>query len=210
MPDPVVDPPAPEPSEYPLGSPRNPHLAPAAEPEKLFTQDEVNAFLAKARRTTPPDDYEDLKAAAARLAEIEAANQTELERAQTERDALKAERDAALETAKTTTLRSSILAAASKAGAVDPDDVFALIDKNAVTIGDDGQVTGAEDAVKALLEAKPHLVGKARPTGNPDGGPQGNPGLPQLSRDDLKSMTPEAIVEAKANGQLSTLLGITT
>lgn len=205
MPDPVVTPPTPP---VPPADPPTPP-APPADP-KLFTQDEVNAILAKSKRSTPPDDYEELKAAAAKLAELEAANQSELEKAQAAAQKATEERDAALERAKITTVRSAVIAAASKAGAVDPDDVFALLKKDAVTIGDDGQVTGAEEAVKALLDAKPHLVGKSPPTGSADGGAQGPPALAQLTRDALKTMTPEAIVEAKAKGQLNTLLGITT
>lgn len=204
----MPDPAPPTPPSPPADPPAPP--TPPADPPKMFTQDEVNAILAKNKRTTPPDDYEDLKAAAAKLAELEAANQTELEKAQAAAAKAAEERDAALEEARTTAVRSAVIAAASKAGAVDPDDVFALLKKDSVTIGDDGQVTGAEEAVKALLDAKPHLVGKQAPTGSADGGAQGPPGLAQLTRDDLKTMTPEAIVEAKAKGQLNTLLGIAT
>lgn len=199
----------------PVADPPAPPAPPEADPPKMFDQAAVDRIvqerLARAK-SEPPADYEEAKAALAKLAEIEAANKSDLEKAQEAAAKAEADRDAAIEKAKTATLRSSILAAASKAGAVDPDDVFALLDKDAVTIGDDGQVTGADDAVKALLAAKPHLVGKSSitPTGSPDGGPQGTPGPAQLSRDDLKTMTPEAITEAKAKGQLNTLLGITT
>jgi len=48
------------------------------------------------------------------------------------------------------------------------------------------------------------------PTGSADGGPQGAPKVGQLSRDALKTMTPEQILEAKAAGQLDDVLGITT
>lgn len=55
----------------------------ATEP-KTFTQEQVDRIvqerLARAK-ATPPDDYEDLKAKAARLDELEEAQKTELERA---------------------------------------------------------------------------------------------------------------------------------
>lgn len=199
--------------------PPAPTPTPPAEPPKApesFTQEDVNRIvgerLARAK-AEPPADYADLQAAAARLAEIEAANQTDLERAQSERDALVAERDAAIEKAATTALRATVIAEASKAGAVDPDDVFALLPKNAVTVGDDGLVTGAAEAVKALLEAKPHLVGKRThtPNGSADGGQQGNPGgVTQLSRADLASMKPHEIEDARVAGRLNDLMSGTS
>jgi hypothetical protein len=198
-------PPAPEPPAPPAPEPPAPRTFDQADVDRI-----VQERLARAKGD-PPADYADLKAAAAELAELKKASQTELERAQAERDEAKATAEAATASARQILLRASVLAAASKAGAVDPDDVFALLPTDAVTIGDDGQVTGAEDAVKALLEAKPHLVGKpTTPTGSADGGAQGGPGPTQLTRDDLKTMTPDQITKAKADGQLNDLLGITT
>lgn len=53
-----------------------------------------------------------------------------------------------------------IISAASKLGAVDPKVVLKLIDRANVTVGEDGTVTGAEEAVKKLLESAPYLKGK--------------------------------------------------
>jgi len=47
-------------------------------------------------------------------------------------------------------------------GAIDPD-VAKLADLGSVIIGDDGEVRGVEDAVKALKSSKPHLFTKAAP-----------------------------------------------
>lgn len=147
------------------------------EPQQVtMTQEALDALIETrlnrdraARAATPPADYDDLKAKAAKFDELEAANQPALERAsaaatalQQERDAAIAERDAATKTARDLALRNAVTRAAVAGKAVDPDDVFALLPKDAVTIGDDGQVTGAAEAVKALLEAKPHLVGEQR------------------------------------------------
>ena len=65
-----------------------------AEP-KLFTQEEVNEWLAKDRRKTAEKyaDYESLKEKAAKFDEIEEANKTELEKANEQITSLKAELD---------------------------------------------------------------------------------------------------------------------
>ena len=103
--------------------------------------------------------------------------------------------------------RAAVVAAAQRAGAVDPDAVFALLNKSAVTVGDDGSVTGADDAVKALLADKQYLVGKTpTPTpGGADGGPRGVPPW-TINREDLAKMTPEQIDAAHRAGQLDHLL----
>lgn len=78
--------------------------AEAGEDERTFTQEEVNSFIARERRETEAkfSDYEDLKAKAARLDEIEEAGKTELEKtsealaaATAELEQLKAERERA-------------------------------------------------------------------------------------------------------------------
>lgn len=57
---------------------------PATEPAKTFTQEQMNDLLAKekGKHQSKYADYGDLKAKAARLDELEAANATELEKAQ--------------------------------------------------------------------------------------------------------------------------------
>lgn len=179
--------------------------------DKTFSQAEVDRIikdrLARAK-AEPPSDYADLQAKAAKLDELEAANQTELEKLLARAEAAEKKATEADERARNSNLRSAVTAAASQAGAVDIDAVFALLPKDAVTFGDDGQVTGADDAVKALLESKPYLVGQAappppKPTGSADGGARGSGSGPrQLSRADLSSMTPEQIVEADNAGLL--------
>lgn len=181
------------------------------EDDKTFTQAEVDRII-KDRlvraKAEPPSDYAELQAKAAKLAELESANQTELEKIMARAEAAEKKAADADERARKSNLRSAVTAAASEAGAVDIDAVFALLPQDAVTFGDDGQVTGAEDAVKALLESKPYLVGQAatpppKPTGSADGGSRGSGSGPrQLRRDELSSMTPEQIVEADNAGLL--------
>jgi hypothetical protein len=76
---------------------------------------------------------------------------------------------------------------------------------------DDGKidVEAIQDALDELLEKKPHLAvqdGK-RFKGNPDGGTRKAARPGQLTRDDLKRMSPKEITKAKAEGRLADLLG---
>lgn len=62
---------------------------------------------------------------------------------------------------KTERINNSLLAQASKQNVVDPEAVLKLIDRSAITIDDTtGTVTGAEEALKSLIESKPYLAGK--------------------------------------------------
>ena len=81
----------------------------------------------------------------------------------------------------------------------DPDDFL-----------DDGKidVEAIQDALDELLEKKPHLAvqdGK-RFKGNPDGGTRKAARPGQLTRDDLKRMSPQEITKAKAEGRLADVL----
>jgi hypothetical protein len=99
----------------------------------------------------------ELAAAQARLKAIEDAGRTESERQAAELAELKT-KHASLETQyQTALIQTAIEREAVKLNAVDPDVVFALVDRSAVTLAD-GAVTGADTAVAALLKAKPYLV----------------------------------------------------
>lgn len=149
---------------------------------KRFSQADIDRIvqdrLARAK-SKPPADYDDLKARAAKLDELEAASKSDLEKAQ-EAQRKADERAAAAEArANETARRHAIEREAGKQKAADPDDVFAVLQttskyRDMVTMDDDGQVTGVEDAVKAILADKPHLVGKtSTPAGDGDGGSRG-------------------------------------
>lgn len=71
-------------------------------------------------------------------------------------------------------VRSAVVTAAAKAGFVDPDDAFALVDRGALEISEDGTVTGLDEAIRAIAKAKPYLV-RPKTTSSPAapaGGPQ--------------------------------------
>jgi hypothetical protein len=153
-----------------------------------------------------PDDYEDLKAAALKWGEFEESQKTELEKAQTA--AKKAEKDAAkaLERANARLIQAEILRAGTEAKALKPEHLHRLIDTESVTVADDGRVTGVQEAVEAFLEANPEYVGKGRVADPVDQGARGSTPA-QLTREDLKNMTPEQINEARLAGRTDKLLG---
>lgn len=140
------------------------------------------------------------------------AEKTELQRAQDAAAAAEQQRDAALATANIRLVNAAVIAAAAKAGAVDPTVVSRLVDSTDITVGDDGTISGATEAVEALLVQHAYLKGAALGT-PPDPGTT-NPGRPggvqQLTREQIKTMSAEAIEKARASGQLNEILGITT
>lgn len=87
---------------------------------------------------------------------------------------LSAKRQQELESANTTIRTLKIQAAveriAAKAGAVDTEAVYKLLDQSSIVVDDKGQVTGVEEAIKALLEAKPFLKGSGGSPANIGGG----------------------------------------
>ena len=203
MSDPIIDP------NTPPATPEAPATPP--EPPHMVAQDQVDRIVQERlnRERQKFADYDDLKQKATRFDEMEAASLSDLEKANSRADAAEKSAADATALAKETNVRSAVISAAVKAGAVNADAVFKLIERDAVTVGDDGSVTGAEEAVAALLESDPYLVGKASPpVAAADGGPRGSgTGTKQLTRDDLSSMTPDAIDAARISGQLDQLLG---
>jgi hypothetical protein len=167
----------------------------------------VQDRLARDRKDRPSEDeLKTLREAADRLTELENANKSELEKAQAAAEKAAKERDEALNVGKAATenankalIRASVVAEAAKQGAVDTDAVVALLPADKVTIGDDGEVAGTEDAVTALLEAKPFLVGKAA---NPGNGGARTPVAPK----DLA----EQIAEAEKNGDQALAMSLKT
>lgn len=182
---------------------------PADPPARSFTQDEVNRILAAEKRKLLADqpDLTELRRKAAAYDEAQAANQSELEKAIERATKAETERDDARGQLSKTLRDSAVIAAAVRAGAVDPSAVVALLGSDAVTIADDGTITGADDAVKALLEEKPYLAGQApQPTpggtptpapapGGADGGARGPAGGSGITRDQLKTMSAAEIAK---------------
>ncbi|WP_405735970.1 hypothetical protein [Bifidobacterium sp.] len=118
---------------------------------KTFTQEEVNAIVEKrvARvKATPPSDYEDLKAKAARLDELEQANKSELEKATDAAAKAKASRDewkAKFEELEARTQRADAIRSAAAEFGVDADMLARM----------EGDVEENAKFLKARMDARP-------------------------------------------------------
>jgi len=202
---PTPDPTAPDPASAPDPEPAPPEFQAITSQEQFDRM--VRDRIARVKQT-PPADYEDLKARAARLDEIEAASLSELEKERARADRAEQERASAIETANARLIQAEILAQATALKAIKPEHLHRLIDTGEVTVGDDGQVTGAREAVEGFLKANPEYVGTGRPAGgSADQGVRGGGSVKQLSRADLQSMSPDAIVKARAEGRTAAIEG---
>lgn len=111
-------------------------------------------------------------------------------------------------------LKAEIRAAASGKLA-DPEDALHYLDLSKFEVGENGEVdsTAIGSAIDQLLKSKPYL-GKAEttPTGvqttPPSGTRDGDNHKGQLTRDDLKTMTPQEITQARKEHRLDSLMGI--
>lgn len=202
--DPPPDPPADPPSDP---------------PKKTFSQEDLDRIvsdrLARDRRDRPSDEeIEKLREKAEAHDEAEQANQSELDKARTRAEQAEAKAEEAekkvteaTEGAQDLLRRAEIITAASKLEAVNPDAVHALLKEKGfkakdgdneleVTIGDDGQVTNAEEVVKAFLEAdeNKYLVGSTPDPGPGDGGARQTPGK-GLTKQQLDEMSPNEVAE---------------
>jgi hypothetical protein len=177
------------------------------EPPKTFTQEDIDKAVESrlARERKKFSDYDELKAKAEKLAEIEAANLSDLEKERAAREAAEARASELASKAEKAAVNAAIVKAAVAAGVKSTDAVLRAIDKTGLTVGDDGQVSGAEDAVKALLAEIPALVGEGTPVGDADQGARGG-GPDQITQEQLSQMSPEEIAKALKDGKLSHLL----
>ena len=109
-------------------------------------------------------------------------------------------KDEALAAANQRILKAEVRAAASGKLA-DPADALRYLDLSKFTVTDDGSVDSQAiaNSIGELLEQKPYL-GKAEQA--PSGA-----NITQLTRDDLKTMSPAEIVKAQQDGRLKDLLG---
>jgi hypothetical protein len=137
-----------------------PKPAPAPEPDKTFGQADVDRIVAErvARERAKYADHDDLRKAAKRLEEIEAANATDLEKAvKAAREEGRAE---VLSAANQRTLNAEARALAAAAKFRNPVLAVRSIDLSGVKVSDDGSVDS--NAISSLLTelaaAEPYLV----------------------------------------------------
>lgn len=158
---------------------------------KAFSQEELDRIVqdrvarAQAAKAKEFEGFDDLKAKASKLDEIEAAQKSDLEKAASRAEKAERERDEQSKRAESASRRvagvlrrSAIVAEAAKQGAIDADAVVALIPPDQVVVADDETVTGAAKAVKELLAEKTYLLSTEKRPQDPgpsDGGARNAP-----------------------------------
>ena len=156
--------------------------------DRTFTQAEVDRILkerldrerqaAKKKTADQYGDYDQLKAKAAKLQELEDAAKSDEEKRAEKYSALEAQmaemqsQNARLAADREQALvRAAVVSAATRLEFIDPDDAWRYVDMTAIAVEAD-KVTGVEEALKAVAEAKDYLL---RKTASPRIGPT-NPG----------------------------------
>lgn len=176
--------------------------------ERMLPQSQVDRIVQDrlARQKAQFADYDALKEKAARFDELEKAQMSELERANARIAELERQNAEAALTVQDSRLRAAVTAEAAKRNVVDPDAALALLDRGAIEFDTEGVPTNIAQAMDSLLEQRPFLVAARGGTrGSADLGAREGGGPKQLTRDDLKTMTPKQIVEARKAGQLDAL-----
>lgn len=141
------------------------------EPEKTFTQAELNEKIAAriAREKAKYKDYDDIKT---QLTEFEKAEEERKKAEMTEVERLQAELDAKIEAeealanqleetrnqVKQQVINSEFTKLANENNIAYIDAAFRLVDLSDVKVDDEGKVTGADEAVAALIKDNPFLV----------------------------------------------------
>ena len=194
---------APEPAAAPAPE------APETPPVRTFSEDDVNRIVQErlVRQKAQYADYDDLKEKASKFDEAQAEQMSELEKATERAATLERDLEAANAAKQDSLLRAAVISEAAKRNVIDPDAALALVDRSLLEYGDDGSPTNIADAMETLLAAKPYLVGGGNTRGSADLGARGSKG-PELTRDDLKKMSPAEIVKAQNDGRLDHLLGV--
>lgn len=174
--------------------------------QKTFTQAELDKIVQDrlARQRAQFQDYDDLKTKAAEFDKLNDAQKTELQKANDRAAALERDLATATEERQASLLRAAVVAEAAKRNVVDPDAAVSLIDRSAIEFDDDGAPTNIAEAMDSLLTAKPYLAGGGRRGSADLGARHGDAG--QVTREQLKTMTPEQIQQAEREGKLATLL----
>lgn len=202
---PAGDPAAVPPAEPGAGAPPAPPAPAAATPppgdEPLGEPGKRALEAERAARKVAEQQAKDLQA---QIDEIRKAQMTDAEKAVAEAEA-RGRTAAEAEWLERHAKDQIALAAAGKLA--DPMDATAFIPISDVLAADGKRVDHdrLNTALDGLLKAKPHLAG-ARPVGFGPADLGGQPGPTQLTREQLKTMTPEQITEAHEKGLLKHLL----
>ncbi|ANY67729.1 hypothetical protein BBD42_15590 [Paenibacillus sp. BIHB 4019] len=185
-------------------------------PKKLeFTQEELDALIGreKGRVKSKYADYDELKAERDRLkaeedarkaAELTETERLQAEKAEAERKAVEASErgDKALKAANDQVIRAEFRLLAKEAGvrADAIDDAYRLADLSGASVDDDGNVTGVDDVVTALLAAKPYLAAEAKKEPRSIGG--GSGGNEENAKKTKEQLIAEAGEKARKSGRI--------
>ena len=202
---------APEPSEVEADAPTD-----AAEPEAEDTAGadalgDAGKKALDAMKAKWKDADKALKAAASEVASLKATAEGREAEHKAEQDNQKV-RDDALNAANERILKAEVRAAAAGKLA-DPADALRFLELSSIEVGEDGEIDAATvaSAIDDLIASKPYLAaqGGKRFQGSGDTGTRNESTRPtQLTQEGLKTLSPQQIVDAKAEGRLNTLLGI--
>lgn len=210
MPEETITTTPPASTEPPKSDEGNKDGANAGNDGKL-TQAQVDAIVKDrlAREREKYKDFDAIKSKAEQFDKLDEASKSELEKAQGEANKWKSEAESAIARAETLARRAAVIAEASKQQALVPDDVFALIDRSALKIDNDGNVEGVADAVKAVLDARPHFkMTRQQQFGSADGGTQSGGGpsgtftRSQIADPTFFAANRAAILEAQKTGSI--------
>jgi hypothetical protein len=130
---------------------------------KSFSQEDLNRMVGEARRKEREKyaDYEAYKARAAKADELEQEKLTETERLQQKATEAGKKAEDAETRISAMAIRTDIQMKAVLKGIVDPEAAVALIDRAGIQYADE-RVTGVDEALDALVAAKPYLVAQRR------------------------------------------------
>lgn len=134
----------------------------------VFTQADIDRIVKERleRARAKYADYDDLKAKAAKLSELEQAQMGEKERLAAELESLRQkaetaeqERVAALSKADKRLIQAEVTAVAASLGFRYPGDVHRIADLSAITIDEDtGAVIGVKETLEALAKERPEYL----------------------------------------------------
>lgn len=178
--------------------------SPPTEPPKTFTQEDVNRIVQErlAREQTRYADYDDLKAKATKLKEIENAELSETEKLRQQIEALTAEKSTweAQDAARNLEIQDELLKAEIKAQA----SGFGIPWDVAYHLGDFEMEGDREKNVKKGLEQlakdRPDLVIAGKGPGSPPNEPKGKPQSPEAVLDSFAEKYGTRIPPKKSGG----------
>lgn len=162
--------------------------------ERTFTQSELDAIVADRVKRAVPKDYESAKEKAAKLDSIEEQSKTDLQKANESATMSAKERDEARAEAAQIRRETAIQLEAARQGADSEIALALLSSSDAISIGKDGKITGAKEAVEALIVSKPNVRVSAIGAGHANGG--------EFGGNDQKSLAEQIqTLEAKGDRQ---------